>query len=392
MTQVGVGSKTGDLKAADEPVEACNIVVVGAGIAGLACAQRLQQAGYSVIVVEKSRGVGGRLATRRTHETRVDHGTCYLSPKGDVLRGWLQRLQAQGVVQVWTDQVYGLSAAGELQPPSERTPRYVAADGMSAIARSLAADLEIRFNQRAIALAHPAEPGSSGPRWQLTLEATQPDPAKPHQTQLTASALVMTVPTPQAIDLLAPLVPEVLSEATLQPLRGVQFAPCIAVMAGYNSDFGDQWQAHYPGVKAITPHHPDLAWIGFDSSKRPQPSPPVFVVQSTADFARRHLEASDLEAVGHSLLQMLEHQLISDLASPEWIQVHRWRYAFPTQPLPDRYWSALPDGATTAMAPLICAGDWCGGMRVESALLSGLAAAEALNQQLGQRALGEFFL
>ena len=44
-----------------------DIAVIGAGIAGLVCAQQLSQAGYSVVVVEKSRGLGGRLATRRLH-------------------------------------------------------------------------------------------------------------------------------------------------------------------------------------------------------------------------------------------------------------------------------------------------------------------------------------
>jgi predicted NAD/FAD-dependent oxidoreductase len=61
------------------------------------------------------------------------------------------------------------------------------------------------------------------------------------------------------------------------------------------------------------------------------------------------------------------------------MQVHRWRYSFATTPLSDRALSA------NTTAPLICAGDWCGGMRVESALLSGLAAAELLNQQMDDR-------
>ncbi|HEY9882642.1 MAG TPA: FAD-dependent oxidoreductase, partial [Thermosynechococcaceae cyanobacterium] len=59
-----------------------DIAVIGAGMAGLTCAQQLQQTGDRVVILEKSRGVGGRIATRRLHETLADHGTCYLTPKG----------------------------------------------------------------------------------------------------------------------------------------------------------------------------------------------------------------------------------------------------------------------------------------------------------------------
>ncbi len=51
-----------------------DIAIIGAGMAGLICAQRLTEAGYSVLVVEKSRGLGGRLATRRLYGTWADHG------------------------------------------------------------------------------------------------------------------------------------------------------------------------------------------------------------------------------------------------------------------------------------------------------------------------------
>ncbi|MBD3256947.1 FAD-dependent oxidoreductase, partial [candidate division GN15 bacterium] len=38
-------------------------VVVGAGAAGLTCARRIADAGMSVLVLDKGRGVGGRMAT-----------------------------------------------------------------------------------------------------------------------------------------------------------------------------------------------------------------------------------------------------------------------------------------------------------------------------------------
>lgn len=77
-----------------------DIAVIGAGIAGLVCAQQLSQAGYSVLVVEKSRGLGGRLATRRLHGTWADHGACYLKPKGELLGRFVEILLNQRVIAI----------------------------------------------------------------------------------------------------------------------------------------------------------------------------------------------------------------------------------------------------------------------------------------------------
>lgn len=351
-----------------------DIVIIGAGIAGLACAQVLQQAGYQVAVIEKSRGVGGRMATRRLGDVRVDHGTCYVAPKGEQFRQFIHALVDRGVVQVWTDAVYELSAEGTLQPPAAQTARYVAADGMSAIAKCLAPQLDIRLSQRVTHLELRAN------QWHLTLTATGAEPECPQST-FTASAIVITTPAPQAVELLLPLQAVGVSPDFLAQVQAVEFSPCIAVMAGYTMDCLQDWQTRYGAVRAIAAHQPDIGWIGLDSSKRLITPQPVFVVQSSVEFAQTHLEAADLMPMGESLLQSTAALLAPWLAQPVWMQVHRWRYAFAQRPLAQPYLSA------TTSAPLLCAGDWCGGMRVESAMASGVEAAGALNQRLAQRSL-----
>lgn len=353
-----------------------DIAIVGAGIAGLTCAQQLQQAGYRVVVLEKSRGVGGRLATRRLPNARADHGTCYLSPKGELFGELITHLLKQDVVQIWTDTIHTLNRDRTLQASPECVPRYVAPDGMSAIAKYLATGLDIRFSQGVIGLEL-----TSDQNWMLTIENTQPDAADFHPSTVSASAVLVAIPAPQAVTLLAPLEKNVVSSELLQLLRSVEFDPCIAVMAGYPEDCLQAWQTQYEDVKAIAVQHPDLGWIGLDSSKRRTSSQPIFVVQSTAAFANQFLETVDLSAAGQKLLQSAAELLLPWLATPEWMQVHRWRYSFATSPLSDLYWSAKTP------APLVCAGDWCGGMRVESALLSGLEAADYLNQQMSDRTI-----
>jgi len=350
-----------------------DIAIIGAGMTGLTCGRILQQAGYQVTILEKSRGVGGRLATRRLPNARVDHGTCYISPKGELFQQFIQELTNRGIVQAWTDTVYELSTDGRLQFPSEQIVRYVAPEGMSAIAKFLAPNLDIRFSQRVIQL------DLIDSQWQLTLEPNPQAANLATSSPLMADAVVVTSPAPQAAELLAPLAGTVLASTFVTQMQSVDFSPCISVMAGYSAECLQNWQTQYAGVKAIVAHNLDLAWIGLDSSKRISPLQPVFVIQSNADFAAQYLDEPDLTPVGQSLLHSAAGLLAPWLAQPEWMQVHRWRYAFANCPLSDKYLSA------DTIAPLVCAGDWCDGMRVESAFLSGIETALFLNQQLSHR-------
>ena len=354
-----------------------DVAVIGAGMAGLTCARQLQQIGDRVVVLEKSRGVGGRIATRRLHDTLADHGTCYLTPKGAGFRGLLEQLVVAGVVQSWTDTVHELSPNGTFSEPSaaDRYLRYVAPNGMTAIAKYLATDLEIRFSRLVQALALVDD------HWQLTMQRTEPDLTKTTET-LTVGAIVIAIPAPQAAVLLQSLPSKDLPEAFLKQVQAVAFSPCLSVMAGYALDRQQAWLSQYPAVRALTFLKDDkLAWLGLDSSKRSLSSqsgstPPVFVVQSTAAFAEQYLEAIDLQAAGHQLLQRSAERLAPWLMKPDWLQVHRWRYAFPQSPVMAPYLTA------GTKVPLLCAGDWCGGMKAEQAFLSGLAAAKSLSHQL----------
>ncbi|MBW4426701.1 MAG: NAD(P)/FAD-dependent oxidoreductase [Nostoc desertorum CM1-VF14] len=337
-----------------------DIAVIGAGMAGLVCAQQLSQAGYSVLVVEKSRGLGGRLATRRLHGTCADHGACHLEPKGELLGRFVEILRSRQILEVWTEEVYELTTGAPLAEPKNRSPRYVAPEGMSAIAKSLAPGLEILLNQRVVAITPTPENS-----WRLTLESSN--------EELTAKAIVVAIPAPQAVMLLEPLGESVLDAAFLDNLRSVEFYPSISAIAGYPPT-----SQPLPEWKALTfMDNADLAWIGLDSSKRPNPQQPHFVVQSSANFAQRHLESQDLQPAGQLMLQRASESLsLPWLNTPEWMQVHRWRYAFPSRPWHEAFLSA------GSPSPLVCCGDWCSGNLVEGAMLSGLAAADEINHQL----------
>jgi hypothetical protein len=345
-----------------------DIAVIGAGMAGLACAQQLHQAGYNVLILEKSRGLGGRIATRRLYDTCADHGTCYLQPKGELMQQFVQMLCDRHILQVWADPV------AEFQSLNSAF-RYVAPAGINAIAKFLGQGLEIWRSGRVQAIA------LNDSHWHLTLASTHPEATANQRSEIAAQAVVVAIPAPQALTLLEPL--SDLSTLCHQ-LRSVEFNPCLSVIAGYPIQLEPKpdWQA----VSFVD--NSDLAWVGWDSSKRQAKAGnyEVFVVQSSGDFARGYLEAEDLQPAGYELLAKASECLLPWLAKPEWMQVHRWRYAFPSRPLEQAYLIA-----ETAL-PLVCCGDWCGGGFVEGAMHSGIAAAEVINRQEGRSLPGANFL
>jgi renalase len=323
------------------------IAIVGAGMAGLVCARELQAAGRDVVVIDKSRGLGGRLATRRLGETHADHGVCYLKPKVDRFRALIDDLVRQGVVAVWSDRLHQLSAAGLVLDPQPQ-PRYAAPKGATAIAKALAKGLTLELN-RQIQSIQPIEGG-----WQLTSQ----DP----EFTLTAKIVILGIPAPQAL----PLVRSIANPEFVESIQVIEFAPCLCAIAVY-PELGD-----LGGLRGVTCLDDELlGWIGFDSTKQIDPKQTTMIIQSNATFAADEFDSEDLNRVAQRMCDRAAAVLTMPwISEPELLQLHRWKYAFAINPIESQFLSATTD------SPLYCIGDWCGGDRVESAFLSGLAMTE----------------
>lgn len=339
-----------------------DVAIIGAGVAGLTCAQSLQKAGYTVVILEKSRGVGGRVATRQIDDYRIDHGARYLEPVGENVQDLIQLMQQQNSLKLWTETLYELKD-NQLKPALNQFPKYIAADGMNSVGKFLAEDLEIWFNRRVINLSK-----AQNKTWHLSLEQTH-HTAKDKPLAVEAKLVVLAVPAPQALTLLEPLEHQ-LSSDFINPIRSIEYDACITVMAGYSDEQKSAFEQRKIDWKAVVfPEDSILDWVGLDSSKRQSAQFPAVVIHSSAEFAKQHLDTVDLEAVGQQLIQTAATHLMSELNQFEWMKVHRWRYAFCRQSLPNYYLK------TNTPLPLLCIGDWCGGQQIDGALASGNTAS-----------------
>ncbi|MDY7019879.1 MAG: FAD-dependent oxidoreductase [Cyanobacteriota bacterium] len=336
-----------------------DIAIIGAGLAGLTAAQMLKKAGYSTIVLEKSRGVGGRCATRRISGSRVDHGARYLETTGEKTQYLIEQLKTANLLERWTDTIYEFRN-DRLQPLLAQ-PCYTLPNGMNSIGKFLAEGLEIWCNRRVQILTP-----TSDKNWHLTLEITHRT-ATENPQEVEAKAVVIAIPAPQALMLLESLTSQLPSNF-IEQVRSVEYDACITVMAGYSEAALNS--QNFPRKAVKFPEDKSLAWVGLDSSKRLNPPQPILVIQSSAQFAQEYLDVPDLQPVGEMLLKSVAN--LFSLGDSEWMQVHRWRYAFCRKPL-----TAL-NLSTTIPLPLVCVGDWCGGNNIEGALKSGTTAIDQI--------------
>lgn len=309
------------------------VAIVGAGLAGLACARTLAAHGTEVSLFDKGRAPGGRLATRRVEQDgRVlsfDHGAQYLTSRGPLFAATLDAAGARA----WPEQ-----------------GKRVGVPRMSAIGRGLAEGLDIALGREVTALS--GEPGA----WTLRhVAARRPGSSAEDDAKQAGpfQAVALAIPAPQAAALLARPAPHL-----GRVLEMVRFAPCWTVMAAFPEKLA------LPDT--LRPDSGPIGWAARDSSKPGRDaSTECWVVQAGPAWSRENLELPPAEAQA-ALLDAFAALAGAALPAPLYAAAHRWRYALVETPL----------GAPCLWEPargLGAAGDWCIAARAEAAVQSGAA-------------------
>ncbi|MCA9971693.1 MAG: FAD-dependent oxidoreductase [Anaerolineales bacterium] len=322
-----------------------DVLIVGAGIAGLMAANALRAAGKQVLVVDKGSGVGGRMATRRIGPGRADHGAQFFTVRTAEFQRYVDPWLRAGLVRVWSR---GWSDGSLRNTPADGYPRYAVRDGMTAVPKQLAAGLDIRTGVRLTAV----QPTADG--WQATDEAG---------SRYDARALLLTPPVPQSLALLQAGSTS-LSHADRTALQKVTYAPCLCGL------FWVDGTVQLPEPGALQRPLAPISWIADNQRKGISPQARLITVHGGPVFSQEHFADAD-EAVMARLRQALAPHLAETAVIHE-AQLHRWRYALPITRYPER--TLLAEN----LPPLAFAGDAFKEPRVEGAALSGLAAARKL--------------
>lgn len=307
-------------------------LIIGAGISGIAAACNMRSRGMTVAILEKGRGVGGRMATRRMNGAILDHGAQFFTSREGYFANELTGLIDMEAAISWHDNGYGVM-------------RYRGIPGMTGIAKHLAQEVDIRKQHLVTHVS-----------WERDHWMVQCD----NGSELAARTVLSTAPMPQAIALINSSQLNV-DPSQLEDLVRISYKPTIALLAVLKSSSTMQ----SPGILQFD-EHPVLSTIT-DNQVKGISDVPAITLHSSHVFAEEHLETMT-DATAEAMLSAASEYIQFEV--DEW-KLHRWRYAQCVNRHPDNY-ARLKD------YPLWFAGDGFGNSRLEQAADSGIEAAESI--------------
>lgn len=307
------------------------VVIIGAGVSGLVAARAISDAGAEVLVVDKGRSVGGRMATRRIGSAVVDHGAQFFTARTPAFQArvddWLER----GLVQVWN---HGFDV-------DDGHPRYVGTAGMNSLAKDLASGLRIETST----MAFTVRAGSGTHRWEVVID---------DGTVRLADAVILTCPMPQTIALLV--------DSGIEfggPMKLTDYDRTIGLLVTLDREI------ELPGTGAVQNADDVFSFIGDNSHKGVSPVPAV-TFHANPSWSEAHWGDDTLT---QSLIDAATIWL-GDAAIVD-AEIKKWRFATPREVWPDPCWATEDES-------IVLAGDLFAGPKVEGAHNSGLAAAHVL--------------
>lgn len=313
------------------------VAIVGAGIAGLACAAALGRRGFDAVLFDKGRRPGGRLSSLQLDGKTWDFGAQFLLPGEGAFAEQVAAWREAGLVAAW---------------PNGPEGALVGVPAMSTLVAAQCDRHDVRFG----ALVQRTEQCDDG--WHVS---------GPDWSEGPFAALVIATPAEQA----APL----LSLHDLVMAREAATArshPCWTIMAAF---------AHpLPAVPSVLRERGSIAWASRDSSKPGRDGCECWVIQAGAEWTAANLEC-EREDIATRLLALFAAEARVDLPEPTFLKAHRWRFALPYGQTGKVPWNpALRLGAC---------GDWCNAGCIEGAWRSGTDLAARVADSLSSMGQAE---
>jgi predicted NAD/FAD-dependent oxidoreductase len=334
-----------------------DVCVVGAGFAGLRIAAALEEAGADYVVLDKGRSPGGRAATRRISEARVDHGIPWLTrtgrPSGGLSDELIDRLRDDGLIE----RTYVAGSVGDA---------WSCPEGINRIAKHLAEGLRVMYSQR-VEWVEPPRPGGRGGAASVSIRVAGPDGTK---SELRAGHLVVTAPVPQALEM-APFLAGQIGDP--DPTTIYEKAVLGLARLRHSGDIPDEVLFENPadGIESVI----------MESAKFPD-RPPSLTIRCDPAASDELFDRDDESAWQWMAERVADLPFLA--GEPEERQVKRWRYSRPARPVAAPFVTLeFPGGSDGESATISACGDGFDstavtGIAPETGLEAALASAQAL--------------
>ncbi|WLR57877.1 NAD(P)/FAD-dependent oxidoreductase [Guptibacillus hwajinpoensis] len=320
-----------------------DVAIVGGGIAGTLAARKLTEDGINVLVLDKSKSVGGRLATRRIGDGRADHGAQFFTVRTDQFQQFVDEWEQNQWISRW----FG-----------DKHARYKATNGMNQLVKNLASGVPHQLNSKVERIERAEE------EYVVISEEGE---------RVQASLVILTPPAPQTLQLLEASDVQ-LSDQSLQSLNQITFDPAIVGLLTLKKEE----ETRLPPEGHKDSDLPDGIERVVDNREKGISDERIITVYGTPDFSKSFYHHED-EAVLSEMLKKIDHLLpLESLVSQ---QLKRWRYAQAVHVHNHPFLNVSDKEAIfVAGDAFLHENDQAGRTRIESAVLSGVAVAEEIKQ------------
>ncbi|MBC8066051.1 MAG: FAD-dependent oxidoreductase [Chlorobia bacterium] len=323
------------------------VAIVGAGVAGLAAGRTLAKAGIPVVLFEKSRGPGGRLATRKVDDFTFDTGATSIAPRGlGIQAAMLQELDTSELIEIKSPIYTHVNLRAHPGDAARNAiPRYSYRSGNNHLAKLLANGLEIRLNTTVDRLER--QNGA------YEVEGERFD------------KVILTPPIPQASLLLWSL-------GESRPVANARYRSCLSIMLGFNQPNPN---VPYHALIDVEQRHP-LTWVSMESIKSQARAPDgqcAIVLQMSPAYSQDHYQTDDARVL-KDVLPWVSQLFGSEYREPIAVDTKRWKYSQPEI-------TAVFESVNRNHRGVVLAGDGLSAGRVERAYESGIEAARLILEE-----------
>lgn len=314
-----------------------NIAIIGAGLSGISAARSLKDKA-NITIFDKSRGIGGRMTTRRSEKYNFDHGAQFFTAKGEEFRKLCRNAQQDGVIDLWNADFVEITD-GKITNSrkfSQEYPHYVATPQMNSLCKYMAQDFEVKLGQKITKI------NFSNQKWSLQNDKGE--------IFTDFDYLILAIPSHQVLDLIDQKTKD------YQRIKDTKMVGCFALMVGLKSEPELDFEAALVKESVIS-------WISLNSSKPNRAGGTTLLVNSRNSWAEENIE-NDMNILQGQLLEELIKITKIDRDNIDHLDLHRWRYANIDKQKGEKY---IFDHSQNLG---IC-GDWLIQGRVEAAFDSG---------------------